>query len=316
MADNFLYIPFLNPVRFYDVTRATTANYQTKHFDDFMFAERLFYWEQKEDYKRFWQTTDIIPLQFESTFDPLIVTLINKYGTTIITLPALIGLPHKYIPNAFAYEIAMSLAGVTTGCYKLRITAGSAGPTQKIYESGWQYISSVAIPGTVKFEYWHNRFHGDVMFESGIKFQLRLPGHLGKLKPGRKSELYQDQKVNPYILSSKTFRVFPCYMGDEFGLTDDDIDLLNDIWSCNNVYIDNKSFAAVSDEFEFTETQNQPKRGVKIDVQEGLNRNSKIFAQATDTGKKLMYSIFVESKVFGDLSNQGSGNTVPIITIE
>jgi len=44
----------------------------------------------------------------------------------------------------------------------------------------------------------------------------------------------------------------------------------------------------------------------------GLNRNSRIFMINTDTTKKMMVGINVEGRVFGDLANQGSGNTVPI----
>jgi hypothetical protein len=60
----------------------------------------------------------------------------------------------------------MSLAGLPTGCYYLRITAGT-GITQETHISDWQYISSVPLDDTVMMEYWHNRFHEDVMFEQG-----------------------------------------------------------------------------------------------------------------------------------------------------
>jgi hypothetical protein len=143
-----------------------------------------------------------------------------------------------------------------------------------------------------------------------------VPGHLGRLKPGRKSETYIDQRYNPAIISSKTYRGFPFYMGNEFGLPDDIIDLLNIIWGMNNVLIDGKSFAALGEEFDFVETDKQAKRGVKIDVVEGINRRSKVITQTVDPTKKLFYAIMVDAKVFGDTSNQGSSNTVPIITVE
>jgi hypothetical protein len=314
--DNPIYIPFLNPVRFYDTARAVTATYRTKHFDDFMFSERLYYWEQKEDYRKVWQTTDIIPLQFESTFDPIIVTLHNQYGVAVITLPALIGLPHKFYANTWSYEVAMSLAGLPTGCYYMKLTLGSAGPDQLIYESGWMYVSATPLDGTVLIEYWNNRFYQDVMFETGIKFRLRIPSNFGRLKAGRTSEKYKDQRQKPYILNSKTFRQWPVNFGDEFGLPDDEIDLLNAIVGCNNVTLDGKFFVAAADEFEYVETKYQPKRGVSLLMEDGLNRASKVIIKNVDTNKKLFYNIIVESKVFGDTSNQGSANTVPLITVE
>lgn len=123
MADNFLYIPFINPVKFYKVDRTASNKFFTKHFDDWMFKERLYYWQTRADYKRLWQTTDIISLQFESTFDPIIVKLLDIDGNAIITLPALIGLPNKFIPGTFSFEVEMSLAGLSTGYYQLQIEA-------------------------------------------------------------------------------------------------------------------------------------------------------------------------------------------------
>lgn len=318
MAENFLYISLANPVRFYDPDRAVTDQFQTPHFDDFLPEERIYPWQQTKAFKRIWQTTDIIYLQFTSSFDPLIVELLDEYDNAKITLPALIGLPNKYYPNTFSFQIAMSLAGMTTGCYRLRITAGVAGPQQKLYFSGWMYISSTAIPNSILVEYWHSRFHQDILFETGIKFQVRMLAHFGLLKGNREIEAYRDQRRNPTILSSKYSRGFPVYFGDDTGLPDDEIDLLYFIWSCNNVRLDNKSFAAIANDFEFEEVGNgrYPRRGVKLQVEEGINRHSKIFMQETDTTKKLMYAINVEAKVWGDTSNQGSANTVPIITIE
>lgn len=317
MADNFLYIPHLNPVKFYDTERANIDAYFHKHFDNYPFAERLYEWQDPIDYVQLWQTTDIIYLQFESTFDPIIVELIDENGEAVITLPALVGLANQYIAGTYAYEVEMSLATATTGCYKLKITAGT-GDDQKTYLSGWQHISETPYEfPTVLLEYSHGRFHEDVLFETGIEFQLRMPGYLGFLKPGRNTEAYRDQKQNPAILSSRTFRTFPAYFGDEFGLPDDEIDRLNRIWGCDNVSIDGKSFAAAESELEFVEADSRyAKRGVKLQVQEGLNRASSIFAVTTDTGKKLNYGIVVEAKVWGDTSNQGSANTVPINTVE
>jgi hypothetical protein len=141
-------------------------------------------------------------------------------------------------------------------------------------------------------------------------------GHFGFLKPGRQEEKYKDQRFNPTVLSSRSYRQFDLVFGDEFGLPDDEIDLINRICGCNNIVIDNKSFAiADGSAFEFTDVQDYPKRGVKLVVEEGINRASRLFSQTTDTTKKLTFGIMVSAKVWGDTSNQGSSNTVPIYNI-
>jgi len=316
--DNSIIIPYLNPVKFYKVGRANLDKYFTKHFDDFMFTERLYSWQDQNDYIQPWQTTDIINLQFESTFDPIIVELLDKYDQQVLLLPALVGLPNKYYSNTKSYEISMSLAGLPSGCYRMRVNAG-IGDEQGIYISNWMYISSTPYNcPSLMLEYWHSRFHEDIIFETGIKFQYRLFGHLGFLNPGRDIEGYKDEKYNPSILSSRTFRKQEVVFGDEYGLPDDVIDILNRIWGCNNVMMDNKSFAAITGSaFEFeTADRRYKKRGVRMEVEEGNNRASNIFAVDTDTTKKLVYGIMVDAKVWGDTSNQGSSNTVPIHTIE
>ena len=316
MADNFLYVPIINPIKFFEVDRANLPKYFTKHFDEFLFEERILDWQQPEDYCQIWQVEDIIRLQFAATFDPIIVKLLDEDGNDVITLPALIGLPNKFYPNTFSFEVEMALSGLPTGCYRLQITAGS-GITQKFYISDCQYISAVPLTNSVCLEYFNSRFHADVIFETNIVFQYRLFGHLGFLDPARKDEMYRDQLYNPSLLSSKISRQFPAYLGNEYGLPDDVIDLLNRIWSCDNVSWDNKPMGlAEGAKFEFTEIDSAyPKRGLKIMLEEGINRNSRIFAIDTDTTKKLVYGIMVDKKVLGDTSNQDSSNAVPVLSV-
>lgn len=314
--DNSLYIPLLNPVKFYESGReaAEINKYLTRHFDDFMYPERLYNWQSPEEYCQIWQVDDIIKLQFEATFDPIIVKLIDTNGTAVIELPALIGLPHQTFENTWSFEVEMSLAGVTTGCYYLQIEAGTGGEAKTLISS-CQYISETPIENSIIFEYYNSRFHGDIMFESGIQLQFRVHGNFGFLTPGRKDEAYKDERFNPSILNSKTFRQFDLSLGDGWGLPDDIIDLVNRIFSCDNVIIDNKPFAiAEGGKFDFIDIGNEyNKRGLKVTVEEGINRHSKIVIVDTDTTKKLNYAVMVDKKVFGDTANQGSSNTVPII---
>jgi hypothetical protein len=318
MADNYIYFPLLNPVKVVENDRANLPKYFTKHLDDYLFKERLYNYQQPEDFMQIWQTTDIITMQFESTFDPIIVQLVNKYGMPVITLPALIGLPNKFYPNTFSFEVNMSLGAVATGCYKIKISAGS-GISTKIFISEWQYISRDQIENSLCIEYFNSRFHADVLFETGIKFQHRILGAFGKLDPGRKDERFTNQRNSPSLLNSKVSRQFPIFFGDNWGLTDDQIDFINRVWSCDNVSIDNKQFCfADNSKFEFFEIERVPRRGMKIMVEEGINRNSKIVQVNADSNKKLVTSIIVDANVFGDTSNQGSSNTVPVynVTIE
>lgn len=321
-------IPEICPVIFWEQDKTNLPAYFSKFPEDFKFGDRLYFWQQRSDYKQLWQTTDIITLQFSSSFDPIIVQLLDETGNEVITLPALIGLPNKFIPGTYSFEIMMSLAGVTTGCYRLQITAGS-GAGQKILISDCQYISSDPLPNTLLLQYWNSRFVKDIIFETGIKFELRVLGVFGFLDKVRKDELYRDEKYNPALLNSRSAKQWPVYFGipgdgilsggDFIGLPDDIINIIDEIWGVDNVLIDGKAFGiADGSKPEYTVPDSNglyPKRGMKVTVEAGINRNSRIFAIDTDTTKKLITSIIVDAKVFGDLANQGSANTVPVFNI-
>lgn len=312
--DNILKISELNPVLFFNKARATSAKYHTKFFDTFMFKERLYRWQLRTDYKQVWQKTDIIYLQFSSNFDPVTVSVIDHYGITRLNLAALVGLPDKNNPGSYAYEVAISLADLDTGCYKIEIRAG-IGEDATVMESDTQVVCE-SLPDTVLLEYYNSHYHNDVIFETGIKFQFRIPATFGFLQKARSSEVYRDQKYNPTLLSSRSAKQWPVNFGDQYGLPDDIINLIDEIWGCDHVSIDTKPFSAADgSKLEFVEADRYAKRGVKLTVEEGINRNSRLFGFAGNPEKKLITSVIVEGKVFGDTGNQGSNNVVPIYNV-
>jgi len=316
MADNFIYIPELNPVNFFEVGRAVHPKYFTKHFEQFPFPERGYPWQEPAEYCQVWQTSDIIRFQFISNFDPIIVQLVDEYGNVVIDLPTLIGLPNKFMPGYFAFEAEMALSGLPTGCYKLKLTLGPSGDSQKVLESSCQYIYDGVIENTLLVQYYSSKpYFKDIMFISGIKFEMRVHGWINHdgLENPRKDEFYRNEPYTSVLLNSKSTKEYPAYFGDEFGLPPDITNLLNHIFGCDNVIIDNKPFGlSPSGKFEYIEVEQYRKRGLKLILEEGINRNSRIFAVTTDTTKKIMAAAFVSLDVFGDLSNQGSSNAVPV----
>lgn len=307
-----LFIPYLNPVRFYNEEIEVLDKYQTKHFEDYPFEERILPWQQAEYDQRIWQTTDIINLQFQSDYDPISVSLVDENENPVIELPAIIGLPNKWEPATYSFEVSMSLADLETGCYRIFVYGGG-----DVFKSPVMHISEEPIPNTILIEYWNSRFRSDVIFETGIKFQRRFYGHFKFLDKQRTDTLYRDQRFNPSLLQSKTARQWPLYFGNEFGISDDEIDLIHEIFSCDNVLIDRKPFGLADGKVEYVDLDNDyPKRGMKLMVEEGINRNSHLFSQTVDTTKKLMATIIVDARMFGDTANQNSANTIPVTNIE
>jgi hypothetical protein len=315
---NLLYIPEINPVIFYEKERSNLPKYQTKYMDKWQFGERVKPWQQRKDYSQIWMTTDHINLQFESNFDPITVKLIDYRGIAVHTTPALIGLPNFYLPGSYSYEVFINLGALqlVTGCYWVQIDAGF-GLGMKTLISDRQYISTEEIKDSILIEYWNSSYHKDVLFETGIKFQARLPAVFGFMDKFKKEEKYRSGSFNNVVLSTKGIKQWQLFIGGRFGLPDDIINMIDEIWTCNNIFVDDKQLnLAEESKIEFFEVEDYPRRGVKVIVEEGINRNSRVYAIGTDTGKRLVTSIMVSAKVFGDTHNQSSSNTIPTINIE
>jgi hypothetical protein len=123
-------------------------------------------------------------------------------------------------------------------------------------------------------EYRNSRYHEDVIFETGITFSFRVEGAFGFLNPFSADQIYNDQRYNSVVLSSRTYRNFPLSIGGSFGVPDWVIDKINLIFSCNDVKIDSKSYAKASDtKFSFNEEDNYPMRGLSFEVREKSTAN-------------------------------------------
>lgn len=308
---NTLYIPRLNPVRFYEQSPAQFDEYLTRFMDDYRYADTILPWQVRKLYAQRWQTSDAIRIQVESTFDPLQLDIINKYGQVVNSLLAIQIIPNKYIPGTYVYEFTHSWNGYEPGCYLLRLSNGN--PNEFAMVSEPQHVA-VTHPNTVYIQYRNSRFHGDVVFETGIRFNFRVEASFGPLQPGARLQTYEDQKLNPTILSARPFRTWPLVIGGTFGVPDWVTDLVNLIWCCNEVSVDGKLFARAGDaELEFSDEDDEyPLRAITINLQEGLNRASKIVNPDINTNIKLVVVGVGDTLLFGDLSANSSSNLVPI----
>jgi len=310
---NTLYIPRLNPIRFYDQLQVVPAPYLSKYLDDYPFREQILPWQERVKYAQKWQKSDSIPLQVESDFSPLQLDIINEYGQVINSLVADQIIPNKYIPGTYVYQWTLSLAAFAEGCYQFRITNGNLNELNMLSEPQDVRVSH---PNTKYIQYSNSQFLGDVVFETGIVFNFRVESSFGFLQPGVRMEAYEDQKLNPTVLSARPFRVWPLVIGGAAGVPDWVIDLINLIWCCNEVAVDGKLFARAGEsELQFDDEEDYPLRAVTIELQEGLNRSSKIVNPELNTNLKLVVIGNIDTMFFGDISANSSSNLVPVETV-
>lgn len=311
---NIIYFPLLNPIKFVELDPVQLPQYLTRHFDDYWASEQLQSYETVINIKQKYQTSDTIYLQFESNFASIQMQVINCDQTVLLTQAATQVRANKYLPGYYIYELTLSLAAFPPGTIWLKLSLGL----------GSKFMISEPIdvaeiwPNTILFQYNNSKYHGDVIFETGIVFGFRCEAVIRRLDPGNERTAYRDQKLNPTTLKVRPFRAWELGIGHLRGIPDWIIDKMNWIWSCDNVLVDGKSFAVLEDsKFEDKEIHPQyPLRHWTLNIQEGINRASKIVGVDVDSSKKLLITAVADGAIFGDLSEQAGSNLVPINSVE
>lgn len=311
---NQIYFPFLNPIKFVELDPVQLPQYLTKHFDDYWASEQLQPFETVVSFKQKWQTSDTIYLQFESNFASIQMTAIDCEQNVLLTQAATQVRANKYLPGYYVYEITLSLAPFSPGTIWLKLSLG-LGSKLMISEP---IDVAETWPETILFQYSNSKYHGDIIFETGIVFGFRCEAVIRRLDPANERTAYRDQKLNPSTLKVRPFRAWELGIGHKRGIPDWVIDKMNWIWSCDNVTLDGKPFAVLEDsKFEDKEIHPQyPFRHWTLNIQEGINRASKIVGVDVDSSKKLLIVYQIDGTIFGDLSEQAGSNLVPITSIE
>jgi hypothetical protein len=311
---NRIYIPIINPLKFVDDARANVAQYFTKQFDDFLFSEQIYDFQQPADGRQIFSLNDIISLQYSANFSPLQISFVSACDDAVwLTFTASSNIRNTYEPDYYLYEDNFDISALPVGSYYIKFEAGS--PVQKTLRSETFRITS-NIRNTLLFEYQNSSYYEDVIFETGIKFGLRVPGFLRYDEPGSQDVVYQDQNLNNTILSSNHYRNYKLFIGSPAGIPFWQIDRLDRIIGCDNFTIDGKPFSKPDGgKWEKAEEVDYPLQGWTIQLRESINRKSIIFDSEGNTSKKVIIVHNIDSKGFGDVFAPGQ-NVVPIIELE
>jgi hypothetical protein len=140
----------------------------------------------------------------------------------------------------------------------------------------------------------------------------------GKLKPGSRDTIWEDQPLNQTIIDSKNYRVWPYYFGGSFGIPDWILDKLSLIFGLDSTQVDGvfMTKAESNQEFEEKSFENYPLRGFVYPLRETYNRSSKAYDPNVNTNRKLILIGNIDTKLFGDISNYAESNQVPILEFE
>lgn len=312
MAINQVMIPKSLPLAFYLMNVDQVPQYLSRHMDDFLLSNQLEVYETPVVYEQKWTTSDVIPLQFQANFGSIQIQLIDCRQTVYQTFLATRVRANKFYPGFYIYEQYISLAGVAPGKYWFKSTLG--GTTTMISEPlDIQYDQ----PGTLLFEYKNSKYHGDVIYETGIELAFRCEAKLYDVAFGAERTLYRDQRLNPTVLQSIPFRTWTLVFGKDYGLPDWVGEKINWIFSCDNVQVDGKAYAVDGD--SSLEAQGIDElyklRRYTLKVQEGINNPSKTLGVEVDPNQRLIMAVSVDDTFFGDIATGQGNNVIPVLTV-
>lgn len=309
-----LEIPILNPLKFVAVNPIQPARYFTKFSDDYLFEDTIYDWQENVHRYQPWQIGDVIPLQLTSNFEPLLIEIQDPYGNTNLGQNFTKKRANKYAPGSALYETSLVTTDLKAGLYRAILTpAGNLTYQQK---SEWFYLCPDNYR-TVLVEYFNVRFHGDVVFETGIKFAFRFPGFFDDKEPGSMDVLYADQELDQVQLSSRPYTAKTLYLGHGNGVPFWMAEKMNWAFSCSNVSLDGKLFAK-ADGAKWTSfvQEGSAVKGYAIDVRQGINRASRIVNPQIDITKKITLVYNIDQSVFGSMAPTGGTIVTPIISTE
>lgn len=96
--------------------------------------------------------------------------------------------------------------------------------------------------GTLLYEYWNTYNDKGIVFDTGIKFCMRIEGLVREYTPESADQLFTDQKYDTTTENSIPYRTFKNYIGTAAGLPDWIIDKMNLIFSVNTKTIDGTAY--------------------------------------------------------------------------
>lgn len=281
MATSRIIVPLLNPVKFIELEPAIFPKYLSRHFDDFFFMETIKPYEQRVQFAQPWMNVDTIFLQFRSSYDPMKITLLNYDEREFLSEYLTQGAADVDDASMHIYEAAIPLSGYTEDIYFLRLDCGDPDgvgnfPLTLISEP--LHISQIQKE-TLLLSYRHFEFKGNVVFETGIPFNLRLKAALRFKAPLSKDTFFEDQPLGMSMLESKPYRLYNLSIGGAKGIPDYMADMVNRILGCSELYIDGKPYAkSDGSKMEESTAPGYPMRGWNVDIREAENVSALTFS--------------------------------------
>ena len=274
------YIPPMNSFRFVKRDYSMPAKYHFAHFDRILYADWIRPAQRKIYYAQKVQNIQRCVIQLHSTADDFCeLSIYNCEGELLQAdiVPDNYAMPGNEINGiaAITYQFNFSFSDYSIDegrCYFIINLQSSDG------ESTDQWISEPldvkeSHPGTILFEYSHNRNDFDIIFGYPFypRFPLRVEGRYKRPTPASVDQQFRDGAYNPKILSSYPFRKWQLVIGGKYGVPEYMIsDKMNNVLACRTWFLDGKLFVKEDGAtWDTTETETYPLQNATISILDG-----------------------------------------------
>lgn len=290
---SFLNIPFLNPFKW--VPNTATPG---KHFDQDWAYNQIKSFESKVFYYQKWQIGDETPVQIESTIlpDDLKVydcskTLVKSFTFTKVADGDTLGVN--------VYEATVNIDDLPVNkVYYFYIKAAYMSAT---FEAITEPVRLQAIwPGTLQFKYRNSFNDFGVAFTTGVEFTFRCESGIMDFQPENESADYIDQIHNVEVLSGTPYRTFKLYIGDEKGVAPWVLDLLNRVFVCDHVEIEDLQYSKnTGAKWEVNRVKPWPLYGGSLEIIATKNMSGLQFMSDIDISEGLVVAYDIDTNFFG-----------------
>jgi len=224
-------IALLNSLKWVD-----TANINNSFDGDFAINQLLSYQDPKCYFQK-WQKSDTIRQQVLSDYAPTALLLrefnTNKIVSSIDWQPQ----PTMIIGQTFkVYELSFIL-NFNEGKYYAEFSYDDSTIVHRMVSEPFHIKTK--WDNTVLLKYKNSENDKDVIFDTGIEFQFRVEGAVRYNGPGNKRNVYNDQDINPTLLSATSYRRFKLFIGYKYGVPFWVQDKINTIITVNQVSYNN-----------------------------------------------------------------------------
>jgi len=312
MANIFQISP-LNPIRFYN---APNPEDPTKRGLPYDLPFVLYYQEPRDGsydfehskhkcYAQKFTIYDNTKIQILSDYDQITATIRDEISKQIIVTLNVVQVDTLIVGQTFlVYEIDVPFYELTQeGLYYVELKY-----FKDEIETDVVIISEVLDlkkdhPETMLFTYRNSVNNFDIIFDTGIEFNIRVEGTIENFEPASEDESYIDQKRNVTKLYSLPYRLFTLFVGNAPGLPAWMNDKVNRIMSCNIIQIDSAYFEKNDGaEWEFSRQDDYPFFGMNIQIAPVENKFSNQYATINNSYPDLETLHVITTNVTVDLA--------------